>query len=432
MKVALISLGCPKNRVDSELILGSLGERGFSFTSEISKADLVILNTCSFIREAREESYLWLEKLSFQKRKRQRLIVCGCLPQLEKRKLFSRYPQIDAILGTGDFPKIPAIVERINKGKRIFVVSEPSFIYNSSFPRFLSTPPSYAWLKISEGCSNFCSYCLIPRLRGKYRSRPLKDILKEAKILAELGIKEIILIGQDTTFYGKDKRNFLLSSLLENLEKVEKIRWIRLLYTHPAHFPLSLIKIMKNSDKVVPYVDLPLQHTHPEILKKMNRPDFKLAEKVFFLLREKIPEITLRTTFMVGFPGEEEKHFKKLLRDVKRFEFDWVGVFSYSPEKGTEAEREPLQVEEKVKRERRREIMELQREITLRKNQKRVGRIFPLLVDAPGEGHTPFQAPEIDGKSILKDGFSPGRLLRVRVKEVREVYDLLVEPRGEI
>ncbi|GAH89854.1 unnamed protein product, partial [marine sediment metagenome] len=302
MKVNLISLGCPKNLVDSEVILGKLGEVGYALTSSAEDADIVIINTCSFIDKARRESYQVISRIVSQKKSSQKLIVCGCLPQLEGRKLFFKFPQIDVLLGSADFYRIDKVISELGKGRsHLFSVNEPSFIYNSSFPRFLSTPPSYAYLKIAEGCSNRCSYCLIPRLRGKYRSREPQDVVKEARALVDWGVKELILIAQDTTFYGwdLDKKSSLIY-LLEQLEKIDKLEWIRLLYTHPSHFTSSLTRVMANSEKICPYIDLPLQHTHNEILAKMKRPEFQVTEKLIDKLRNNIPGLTLRTTLMVG------------------------------------------------------------------------------------------------------------------------------------
>ncbi len=427
MKVNLISLGCPKNLVDSEVILGRLGERGYSLTSLPEEADVVVVNTCSFIDKARREADRVIWQISSQKRSSQKLIVCGCLPQLEGRSLFRKYPQVDALLGSSDFPRIDKVLTDLFKGKHhLFSVNEPCFLYNSSFPRLLTTPTSYAYLKIAEGCSNRCSYCLVPRLRGKYRSRPVEDVLREAKALANLGVRELILIAQDTTFYGWDlgQRSSLLL-LLEGLEKIEKIQWIRLLYAHPEHFTSSLIKVIANSEKICKYIDLPLQHTHDEILALMRRPKFKATERLVENLREKIPEIVLRTSVIVGFPGEKTKHFDKLLKDVERLKFDWLGAFTYSPEKGTPAYSITPKISSQVKKKRYRQLMKLQQSITLKLNQKRVNKTYPLLVDREKEGHCQFQAPEIDGKTLLQEKYLVGEIFRGRILAVSNVYDLI-------
>ncbi|MFQ6067387.1 MAG: 30S ribosomal protein S12 methylthiotransferase RimO [bacterium] len=427
MKVNLISLGCPKNLVDSEVILGRLGERGYSLTSLPEEADVVVVNTCSFIDKARREANRVISQVASQKRSSQKLIICGCLPQLEGRSLFRKYPQIDALLGTSDFPRIDKVLTQLFKGKKHFYsINEPCFLYSSNFPRLLTTPPSYAYLKIAEGCSNRCSYCLVPRLRGRYRSRPVEDVLREAKALAYLDVRELILIAQDTTFYGWDLgRKSSLLLLLEGLEKIERIQWIRLLYTHPDHFTSSLIKKIANSEKICKYIDLPLQHTHDEILALMGRPKFKTTERLIEILREKIPEIALRTSVMVGFPGEKAQHFDKLLKDVERLKFDWLGAFTYSPEKGTPAYSLTPKISSYVKEKRYRQLMRLQQSITLKLNQKRVNKTYRLLVDAEKEGHCQFQAPEIDGKTFLQEPHLAGEIFRGRILEVKNFYDLI-------
>ncbi len=387
MKVNLISLGCPKNLVDSEVILGKLGEVGYTLTPSAEDADIVIINTCSFIDKARRESYQVISRIISQKKSSQKLIVCGCLPQLEGRKLFFKFPQIDVLLGSADFYRIDKVISELGKGRsHLFSVNEPSFIYNSSFPRFLSTPPSYAYLKIAEGCSKRCSYCLIPQLRGKYRSREPQDVVKEARILVDWGVKELILIAQDTTFYG-----------------------------------------IANSEKICPYIDLPLQHTDNKILAKMKRPEFQVAEKLIDKLRNNIPGLTLRTTLMVGFPGEGEEHFNKLLKDVERLRFEWLGVFTYSPQKDTPAYGLAPEVPANIKEKRYQELMQLQQAITYEFNEKRVGSICSMLVDKKNEGHTQFQTPEIDGKVFFAREHKPGQYFRERISLVKNCYDLLVE-----
>ncbi len=427
MKVNLISLGCPKNLVDSEVILGRLGKKGYSLTYLPEEADVVVVNTCSFIDKARREADRVISQISSQKRTSQKFIICGCLPQLEGRNLFLKYPQVDALLGSSDFHRIDKVLTDLFKGKRrLYSVNEPCFLYNSSFPRLLTTPPSYAYLKIAEGCSNRCSYCLVPRLRGKYRSRSVGDVLREAKALANLDVQELILIAQDITFYGWDlgQRSSLLL-LLKGLEKMKKIKWIRLLYTHPEHFTSSLIKAIANSEKICKYVDLPIQHTHDEILASMRRPKFKTTERLIENLRGKIPEIALRTSIIVGFPGEKTKHFDKLLKDVERLKFDWLGAFTYSPEKGTPAYSITPKISSPVKKKRYRELMALQQSITQKLNQKRVNKTYPLLVDREKEGHYQFQAPEIDGKTFLQEKHLIGEIFPGKVLAVNNVYDLV-------
>ena len=434
--VNLISLGCPKNLIDSEVILGTLGEKGYILTPSYRQADVVIINTCSFIKTAREESYQIISKISKQKSSQQKLIVCGCLPQLEKRKLFFKFPAINALLGSADFYRIEEVINDIfNRNEPIFSVSKPKFIYNSNFPRLVSTPPGYAYLKIAEGCSNRCSYCLIPQLRGNYRSRELNDVVTEAKNLAKMGIKELILTAQDTTFYGWEKgEKSYLFTLLKELETIQNIKWIRLLYLYPLHFDEKITRLIKKSSKICKYLDIPLQHTHNQILKLMKRPPFEMALELINKLREAIPEIVLRTTLMVGFPGEKEHHFEKLLKDVQRLQFDWLGVFAYSREKNTLAYSLPSQVPPQVKEKRRKTIFKMQERITLKKNQERIGKIYSVMVDyatnsnlKEGEGHTIFQTPEIDGKTFFTNSFTSGNIFQGKVKKLKDSFDIFVQ-----
>ncbi|MBC7188791.1 30S ribosomal protein S12 methylthiotransferase RimO [Candidatus Aerophobetes bacterium] len=432
IKINLISLGCPKNLVDSEVILGKLGEAGYSLTFSWKEADIIIINTCSFIKKAREESYRVISGITKRKSRYQKIIICGCLPQLEKRKLFQSFSGIDAVLGISDFKRIDKIVEKVIAGERIFRVSKPDFIYDSSYPRLLSTPPGYSFLKIAEGCSNRCSYCLIPLIRGEYRSREVEDVVKEAKALVKMGVKELILTSQDTGFYGKDKGGkFSLEVLLRELEKIKNLEWIRILYIHPLHFDLNLIKLIKNSQKICRYLDIPLQHTHDEILKMMGRPQFDNSLRIIDEIRKEIPDVTLRTTLMVGFPGEKEHHFHKLMKDLEKLKFDWVGVFAFSREENTPAFNLPDQLPESIKEKRKEELLKLQKKITLEKNLERVGREYPVMVDLNrkgeklAQGHTPFQTPEIDGKTLFLKNYPEGSIFRGKITSVKDTYDLL-------
>jgi len=412
---------------NSEVILGRLAERGFMPTLSSRAADVIIINTCSFIRKAREESRQIIRQVISGKSSQQRLIICGCLPQLEKRSLFQEYPEIDALLGSADFPEIDKVIAYLGEGgSRFFKVGTPVFLYDSSFPRLLSTPPSYAYLKIAEGCSNNCSYCLIPHLRGKFRSRIPKDILREARALVSLGVKELILIAQDTTLYGFDlKGKSLLTSLLASLEEIDNLLWIRILYAHPSHFSSSLVKYISTSEKVCPYIDLPLQHSHPEILRLMGRPRFEETERLIEQLRARIPGIALRTTLMVGFPGEKAEHFQKILQDVERLQFDWLGAFVYSPERGTPAFSFSGHLSLREKKRRYGKVMTLQRGIVRRINQRRVGETHSVLIDEEREGHCQFQAPEIDGRVFLLEDETPGCLGTFTVRAVEKHYDLV-------
>jgi len=429
--INLITLGCPKNLIDSELIAGSLFKEGYFFTSSPHLADFIIINTCAFIDSAVKESEEKISEICKYKRSNQKIIVCGCLPQLKRKKLFEKFPEIDALLGSSDFPKINNIIKKLEQKEYICSVGNPSFIYSTSDTRAISTCSSgYAYIKISEGCNNRCHYCLIPKLRGKFRSRKIEDILEETKILVGSGIKEIILIAQDTTLYGYDIYNgrLMLPTLLEKLSLIDGLHWIRILYTHPAHFTDSTIKSIAEIDKVCKYIEIPIQHTCDDILRKMGRPESKTIFKTIERLRKCVPDIALRTTVMVGFPGETDAHFKKLLNDIKKLEFDWLGCFEYSRQKGTKANKLKDNVKKTIKESRKHELLELQKEITYRKNKEKLGKIWKVLVENGKFGHAEFQAPEIDGRIIIKNAkrkILPGNILPVKLEKIDKTYDIL-------
>ncbi|MBA3062052.1 MAG: 30S ribosomal protein S12 methylthiotransferase RimO, partial [Atribacteria sp.] len=335
MRIGIKSLGCPKNFVDSEVICGKLREKGYQISEKIDNSDIVIINTCSFIRDAVEESIeeiLNLVKLK-KEGKIKHIIVTGCLPQRYKDdNLNQELPEVDAFLGVGDLLKIDIVVKNILQGEQIFKVSpKPNFLYDYNTPRTILTPQHYAYIKISEGCQNNCSYCLIPQIRGNHRSRKMEDIIEEVKLLSKKQkLCEIILIGQDTTLYGIDLYGeYKLAELLKKLSLLElnNLKWIRLLYTHPTYYNDELIEVIANYPKICPYLDLPLQHISDKILKRMNRP-IKKSNVISLInkLRDRIPNLTLRTTFMVGFPGETDQDFEELLDFVKEFRFERLGA----------------------------------------------------------------------------------------------------------
>lgn len=426
MKVYIISLGCPKNLVDSEILIGLLNEKRFKFVSQPQDVDFVILNTCSFIDPARKEAKRYINKLiKLKEKKFFKLIVVGCLPELEKEKLIRKYPQIDFLFGISEYKKIPEVIKNLNN-KKIFDVSEQkNFLPTSTLPRVISTK-NYAYLKIADGCENRCSYCLIPTIRGPYRERPIEDIVNEAKNLVSLGIKEIILISQDTTFYGlKLYKKQLLHKLLSELAKIKDLFWIRVLYTHPAHFYDELIKEIVLNPKVCKYIDLPIQHTSDKILSLMNR---KISRKKLLNLIEKLKkqDIVLRTTVMIGFPEEKEGDFKILYNDIKNIEFDWLGVFKFSKQKNTPACKIGDEISKEKKEERYKKIMSLQQKITYKKNISRIGKIYPILVEDTNFGHTEFQCPEIDGKTYCNTSLS-SQIVNVKIKKLLTPYDFFAE-----
>jgi len=443
MKIGIKSLGCPKNFVDTEIICGKLREKGYQVSEKIDSSDIVIINTCSFIRDAVEESIeeiLNLVKLK-KEGKIKHIIVTGCLPQRYKDdNLSQELPEVDAFLGVGDLLDINNVIKRVLQGEQIYKVSpEPKFLYNHNTPRAILTPRHYAYIKISEGCQNNCSYCLIPQLRGNYRSRKMEDIIDEVKILSEKqNLSEIILIGQDTTLYGIDLYGeYKLAELLKNLSllKLNNLKWIRLLYTHPAHYNDELIEVIANSPKICPYLDLPLQHISDKILKRMNRPvkkDYIIS--LINKLRDRIPNLTLRTTFMVGFPGETDEDFKELLSFVNEFRFERLGTFIFSREEGIPAYDFPQQIPMRIKKERLNELMLTQQPISKEINNAYMGKEIEVLIDEIQSdkpkiamGRTLADAPEIDGKVIIRtDKAQVGKIIKVKVTEALE-YDLIGE-----
>ena len=434
--VCLVSLGCPKNLVDSEVILGLLSKKGYLLTTDPLRAELLIVNTCSFIEEATKEAIETILQLSRLKKEGhcRLLIVSGCLPQRYGKVLEKELPEVDLFVGTGDFQKLPELLA--GKPRRRSFLSKPTFLYDERTPRILSTPPFIAYLKIAEGCSNACTFCTVPKIRGPYRSRKLRSVLEEAARLADQGVQELILIAQDTTAYGRDLRDGThLEKLLKNLVKVEGLRWIRILYSYPKadNFTDGLLELMAQEEKICPYLDLPLQHIDDEILKRMGRrskgPEIRsLLKKI----RTFLPEVSLRSSLIVGFPGEKEGQFKALLDFVEETQFDHLGAFKYSSEEGTPASRLPHTILESVKEERLRALMEIQKKISLKKYQEMVGQRKVVLVEGPHRergvlrGRLQTQAPEIDGSVFLHGKARPGDWVEARMTQALP-YDLVAQ-----
>ena len=445
MRIGIKSLGCPKNFVDTEVICGRLREKGYQVSEKIDNSDIVIINTCSFIKDAVEESIeeiLNLAKLK-EEGKIKHIIVTGCLPQRYKDdNLNKQFPEVDAFLGVGDLLEIDDVIENILQDEQIIKVSSKSdFLYNHTTPRTILTPKHYAYIKISEGCQNNCAYCLIPKIRGNHRSREMEDIIEEVKILSEKqNLSEIILIGQDTTLYGIDLYGeYKLAELLKKLSllKLNNLKWIRLLYTHPNHYNDELIEVIANYPKICSYLDLPLQHISDKILKRMNRPVKKsYVISLINKLRDRIPNLTLRTTFIVGFPGETDKDFEKLLNFVKEFRFERLGGFVFSREEGTPAYDFPQQIPMRIKKERLKELMLIQQSISEEINNSYIGKEIEVLIDEIKSGkpkiaigRTKGDAPEIDGKVVIRTNQAQvGKFLKVKVTEAFE-YDLAGEIR---
>jgi ribosomal protein S12 methylthiotransferase len=435
-KVCLVSLGCPKNLVDSEVILGLLSKEGYLLTTDPLTAEVLIVNTCSFIEEATKEAIETILQLSgLKKEGRCRLlVVTGCLPQRYGEVLEKELPEVDLFVGTGAFQNLPKLLSQ--KPKRKSFLPKPAFLYNERTPRILSTSPFIAYLKIAEGCSNACTFCTVPKIRGRYRSRKLRSVLQEAQRLADHGAQELILIAQDTTAYGRDLRDGTnIENLLKNLIKVEGLRWIRVLYSYPKadHFTDRLLELMAQENKICPYLDLPIQHIDDEILKQMGRRS-KGSEIRSLLkkIRTFLPEASLRSSLIVGFPGEEESQFKALLDFVEEVQFDHLGAFKYSPEEGTPASRLPHPIPESVKGERLRTLMEIQKKISLKKYETLVGQKKVVLVEGPQRergvlrGRLQTQAPEIDGSVFLYGKAQPGDWVEARITEALP-YDLIAQ-----
>jgi ribosomal protein S12 methylthiotransferase len=434
--VCLVSLGCPKNLVDSEVILGLLSKEGYLLTTDPTKAEVLIVNTCSFIEEATKEAIDTILRLSRLKKQGgcRLLIVSGCLPQRYGKVLEKELPEVDLFVGTGAFQRLPMLLSQ--KTKRRSFLPKSTFLYDEKTPRILSTSPFIAYLKIAEGCSNTCTFCTVPKIRGRYRSRKLRSVLEEAQRLADQGVQELILIAQDTTAYGRDLRDGNnLEKLLKNLLKVEGLRWIRILYSYPKadNFTDGLLHLIAQEEKICPYLDLPIQHIDDKILKRMGRKS-KGAEIRSLLkkIRTILPEVSLRSSLIVGFSGEKESEFRGLLDFVEEFRFDHLGAFKYSSEEGTPASRLPDPIPESVKEDRLRALMEIQKKISLKKYQEMVGQRRVVLVEGPQpergllRGRLQTQAPEIDGSVFLDGKARPGDWVEARMTQALP-YDLIAQ-----
>lgn len=426
IKTAVVTLGCPKNQVDSEFILGVLDKNRFILVGDTREAEVVIVNTCSFIADAKRESLETIFELTTRE-PQPYIIVAGCMVQQHGRELWQELPEVAAFISPGAIGRLPVIIERVLKGERLLELSS-STEGEEGLPRLTVEGKPYAYLKIAEGCDNCCAYCTIPAIKGPYRSRPIERLVAEARALAATGIKELILVAQDTTAYGLDcYGEYRLPQLLQALACISEIEWIRLLYAYPTRITPQLVEVMAGEEKVVPYMDLPLQHASEDVLRRMNRPGgLKASLKAIDLLRNAMPDIALRSTFIVGFPGEREEDFYRLLEFLKAVRFDWVGAFKYSPEDGTAAASMPGQVPEDVKEERYRRLMLSQQTITKALNERWVGREIPILVEEPGIGRSFRQAPEIDGLIYLEGSHvPPGTFITARITKIRGPYDLV-------
>jgi len=435
-KVFLVSLGCAKNLVDSEFMLGLIREKGYDITDDPSSAAIALVNTCGFIRSAVEESIdtiLELAKLK-QHDLLKRLVVSGCFVQRYGKKLLREIPEVDAWLGTGEIHRIVEVIDAHDAQSPILLIGKPDFLADHTAPRVQTTPFYSAYLKIAEGCSHRCSYCLIPSLRGRFRSRTVDSLFIEAQEMVERGVKEINLVAQDTTWYGHDlDPPTTLEDLLERLVTIQGLRWLRILYAYPSRITERFLDLIDSEDVLCPYLDIPIQHSNPRVLRAMARPPhgesmIRLIERI----RRRSRSMTLRTTVMVGFPGETDQQFRELYEFLKSAEFDRLGVFSFSPEQGTAAARMENRVDERVAQARLREIMELQKGISKRLNQRLVGRTVPVLVEGLSPetellltGRTAAMAPDVDGQVLINEGSATvGDIVPVRITEAHP-YDLV-------
>ena len=435
MKILFVSLGCDKNLVDSEVMLGLLRDRHHVITNDEAEAEVIVVNTCSFIHDAREESIQTILEMAELKKSGQcrLLIVTGCLAEKYKDEILEELPEVDAVVGTTAYDRICDVIDRSLEGERVQSFESIDRLPLVNTRRVLTTGGYSSYLKIGEGCDKHCTYCIIPKLRGNYRSVPLENVLKDARQLAESGVTEVNIVAQETTTWGKDiygeKR---LPMLLKELCKVEGIRWIRLLYCYPEEITDELIQVIKEEPKICHYLDMPIQHSSDAILKRMGRRTSRQElEDIIGKLRREIPDIALRTTLITGFPGETEEDHENLKSFVETMGFDRLGVFTYSPEEGTPAERMPDQVPEEVKEERRDELMLLQQQISAEKTEQMVGKNLDVLVEGriPEEGiyvgRTYRDAPEVDGYIFInaEEEIISGDFVTVKVTGADE-YDL--------
>ncbi|MDZ8241060.1 MAG: 30S ribosomal protein S12 methylthiotransferase RimO [Nostoc sp. ChiQUE01a] len=426
--IAISHLGCEKNRIDTEHMLGMLVEAGYGVDTNEELADYVIVNTCSFIEAARLESVRTLVELAEANKK---IVITGCMAQHFQEQLLDELPEAVAVVGTGDYHKIVNVIERVEQGERVKQVSiEPTYIADETTPRYRTTTEGVAYLRVAEGCDYRCAFCIIPHLRGNQRSRTIESIVAEAEQLVSQGVQEIILISQITTNYGLDIYGQpKLAELLRALGKVN-VPWIRMHYAYPTGLTLDVIAAIQETPNVLPYLDLPLQHSHLEILRAMNRPwQGRVNDGIIDRIKTALPTAVLRTTFIVGFPGETSEHFEHLLEFVKRHEFDHVGVFTFSPEEGTPAYKLPNQLSQQVMDERRDRLMELQQPISQKKNQQEVGKIVDVLIEQEnpesGEliGRSGRFSPEVDGQVYVQGQAKLGTIVPVAIHHA-DAYDL--------
>ena len=438
MKILFISLGCDKNLEDSEQMLGILRNKGYEFTDDECEADIIVVNSCCFISDAKEESINTILDMAQCKThyKCQALIVTGCLAERYKEEIYKEIPEVDAVIGTSSYDAIAEAVEQALEGKKPQVFKDLNRLPDIRTERVVTTGGYFAHLKIAEGCDKHCTYCIIPKVRGNYRSVPMENLLRQAKELAEKGVKELILVAQETTMYGKDiYGEKSLHKLLKELCKIQGIQFIRIMYCYPEEIYDELIQTMKEEQKICHYLDMPIQHCNDAILKKMGRrTNKKEIQEIVTKLREAIPDIILRTTLITGFPGETEDNFEEMMDFVDEMEFDRLGVFPYSPEEGTPAAEFPDQIDEEVKADRQCEIMELQQDIAFEKSERRIGQEMLAVIEGKVAdenayiGRTYMDAPNIDGYVFIHtdEALMTGDFVKVKITASSD-YDLIGE-----
>lgn len=438
MKILCISLGCDKNLVDTEMMLGLLNRDGYTFTDDEQEADIIVINTCCFINDAKEESVNTILEMAELKRTGscKALIVTGCMAQRYKQEIMDEIPEVDGILGTSTYDEISNVLHRVLEGEAVSCFHDLSVLPEVETGRMITTGGHYAFLKIAEGCDKHCTYCIIPSLRGNYRSVPMERLIREAQSLADQGVRELILVAQETTLYGVDLYGKkMLPQLLKELAGISGIYWIRIQYCYPEEITEELIQTIKEEEKVCHYLDIPIQHASDRILRRMGRRTNQAQlREMIARLRSEIPDIALRTTMIAGFPGETEEDHEEVMAFVDEMEFERLGVFAYSAEEDTPAAGFPDQIPEELKEERRDEIMELQQEIAFEKSEAMVGRVLDVMIegkvaDEPAYvGRTYMDAPNVDGYIFVNSGelFMSGDFVRVKVTGASE-YDLIGE-----
>lgn len=437
MNILFISLGCDKNLTDTEVMLGMLSGRGYQMTDDETQADIIIINTCCFIHDAKEESIqAILEMAEYKKERCKALIVTGCLAQRYRQEIIDEIPEVDVVIGTNSYDEILDAVDEALEGKHALHLKELSGLPSVGSKRILTTGGHFAYLKIAEGCDKHCTYCIIPKIRGNFRSVPMEQILAEAKELSNQGVKELILVAQETTLYGKDiYGEKSLPKLLKELCKISSIYWIRILYCYPEEITDELIQVIKEEPKICHYLDLPIQHASDEVLKRMGRRTSRAQlEEVITKLRKEIPDIALRTTLITGFPGETKEDHEELMMFVDEMEFDRLGVFTYSQEEDTPAAVMEDQIEEEVKEERQAELMELQQEIVFDMAENMIGRELLVMIEGKVAdenayvGRTYKDAPNVDGFIFIHtdEELMSGDFVKVKVMKALE-YDLIGE-----